>query len=316
MRRCVPLCRRHLRPLHSGRNGILATKGRFVVTPGPSATLRAACEQLKFAPLPALALLDGLHQQGTTDIQWYPVRRMVEEGHLPVLFDKLRTEHGPEHRLPAATNFLRVTLREPIFLASASLYLTGRAPLLSPDNLYLPWHTTETRFGTPTVVDLRWVVLPDDPAKDRPDTVVARDEADQYRRAGEAVFAAFAPLLDALHAHSRAGKRTLWGWVLDTLHFYMLNPARFLGRDAEAAWESATLLGDEVLSAGAITRKRPRLFPFAPENPRGTWAVRGTCCFEYKSDVEHGYCTTCPLKCDSERRDDLAEWLRDPSLAP
>src|SRR5699024_3966450 len=109
---------------------------------------------------------------------------------------------------------------------------------------------------------------------------------------------------------------TLWGWVLDTLHFYMLNPARFLGRDAEAAWESATLLGDEVLTGGAITRKRPRLFPFAPENPRGTWAVRGTCCFEYKSDVEHGYRTTCPLKSDSERRDDLAEWLRDPALAP
>src|SRR5699024_11958286 len=136
-----------------------------------------------------------------------------QDGRLPVLSAKLRTAHAPEHRLPAATTFLRVTLREPIFLASAALYLTGRAPLLSPDNLYLPWHTTETRFGTPTVVDLRWVVLPDDPAKDRPDTVVARDEADQYRRAGEAVFAAFAPLLYVLNAHSRDGNLSLMGWV-------------------------------------------------------------------------------------------------------
>lgn len=284
--------------------------------PDPLETLRGACAPLKFAPLPDLVTAEELHCDILGEPQWYRVGTMADEGWVAVLYDKLRTEHGPGHRLPAATNFLRVTLREPVFLVAASLYLTGRAPLLSPHNLHLPWHTFESKFGRPAVVDVQWAVLPDDPAADHPGTVVARDEDDQARMAGEAVFAAFEPLLEALYRHSRAGKRTLWGWVLDTLHFYMLNPARFLGQDAEHAWAQAARLADAVTEAGAVSRKRPRLFPFAPENSRGTWAVRGTCCFDYKGDPEHGYCTTCPLKSDDERTEALAEWLRNPALAP
>ncbi|MBE2997622.1 (2Fe-2S)-binding protein [Nocardiopsis sp. HNM0947] len=286
------------------------------MTPQPIATLHEACATLKFAPLPDLVEAGRPQAPAPADVQWHSAASMAEQGWIPVLFDKLRTEHGPGHNLPAATNFLRVTLREPIFLAAASLYLTGRAPLIDAHTLRLPWHTDRSEFGRPAVVGARWAVLPDDPAADDADTVVARDEDEQFTMAGEAVFSAFAPIVDEVHRHSRSGKRTLWGWVLDTLHFYMLNPARFLGRDAEAAWESATRLGDAVVAAGAVTRKRPRLFPFAPEHPRGTWAVRGTCCFDYKGDPEHGYCTTCPLKCDAERQQDLSEWLRDPALAP
>ena len=286
------------------------------MTPDPLDALRAICEELKFAPLPELLGSEELHRRPFVDIQSHSVTSLSSDGWLPVLFDKLQTEHGPGHRLPAATNFLRVTLREPIFLVASSLYLTGRAPLLTPDTLQLPWDTIRARFGTPIVVDARTVVLADDPASEHPDTVVASNEDEQLRLTAEALFATVEPLIEALQAHSRAGKRTLWGWVLDTLHFYMLNPARYLGRNAEEAWELAGRLGDAVIAAGAITRKRPRLFPFAPEHPRGTWAVRGTCCFDYKGDPEHGYCTTCPLKCDSERQEDLSEWLRDPALAP
>nr|WP_218908795.1 (2Fe-2S)-binding protein [Nocardiopsis sinuspersici] len=288
------------------------------VVADPLDALRGACAPLKFAPLPDL--LSHRDVEARADpagpVHWYQAGVLASDGSLPVLFDKMRTEHGPGHRLPAATNFLRVTLREPIFMVSASLYLTGRAPLLGPDTLYLPWDTARARFGTPASVDTRVAVLPDDPAADHPATVVVQDEDALLRAAAQALFATFEPLIDALHAHSRSGKRTLWGWVLDTLHFYMLNPARYLGRDAEQAWDLATRLGDAVVGAGAVTRRRPRLFPFAPEHPRGTWAVRGTCCFDYKGDPEHGYCTTCPLKCDGERRQDLSEWLRDPALAP
>ncbi|GHC86433.1 hypothetical protein GCM10007079_29750 [Nocardiopsis terrae] len=286
------------------------------MTPDPLDALRGVCSRLKFAPLPEITSLAELHGRQADGVQQHSVTSMTDHGWIPVLFDKLRTEHGPGHRLPAATNFLRVTLREPVFMAAASLYLTGRGPLFTPDTLHLPWDTVRSRFGTPVVTDVRTAVLPDDPAAGHPDTVLARDEDEQLRLTAEGLFATFEPLIDALHAHSRAGKRTLWGWVLDTLHFYMLNPARYLGRDAEQAWELATRLGDAVVAAGAVTRKRPRLFPFAPDHPRGTWAVRGTCCFDYKGDPEHGFCTTCPLKCDSERREDLTEWLRDPALAP
>ncbi|MFV2195385.1 (2Fe-2S)-binding protein [Nocardiopsis sp. LOL_012] len=286
------------------------------MTQDPLGALCDACAPLKFAPLPRITDSAAPERPHGTAAHWYRSDHLVEEGALRILHDKLRTEHGPGHRLPAATNFLRVTLREPIFLVSASLYLTGRAPLLRPDTLYLPWDTVASRFATPAVAGARWAVLPGDAASGRPDTVTVADEDALVRAAAEGVVATFGPLLEDLHAHSRAGLRTLWGWVVDTLHFYMLNPARYLGRDAEQAWDLAGRLGDAVVGAGAVTRRRPRLFPFAPQDPRGTWAVRGTCCFDYKADPEHGFCTTCPLKCDSERREDLSEWLRDPALAP
>ncbi|WP_026122322.1 (2Fe-2S)-binding protein [Nocardiopsis halotolerans] len=286
------------------------------MTPDPLDALRDACAPLKFAPLPDLVSSEEFHADPPGPVYRHQAGAMASDGWLPVLYDRLRTEHGPDHRLPAATNFLRVTLREPIFMVSASLYLTGRAPLLSPRTLHLPWDGARARFGTPVSVDTVMAVLPDDPVVGHPATVVAEDEDAQLRMAAEALFATFEPIIDALHAHTRSGRRTLWGWVLDTLHFYMLNPARYLGRDPEQAWELATRLGDAMVEAGAVTRRRPRLFPFAPDHPRGTWAVRGTCCFDYKGDPEHGYCTTCPLKCDGERQQDLSEWLRDPALAP
>ncbi|MDA8369502.1 MAG: (2Fe-2S)-binding protein [Nocardiopsaceae bacterium] len=287
--------------------------------PVPQHPLQAvvdACAPLKFAPLPDIRTAQF---QAASDHpgaeHWYRADLMVAEGAVGALFDQITTHHGPGHKLPASTNLLRALLREPIFIVSAGIYLTGRAPLLDADHLWFPW-LPGASLGTPTLTSGRVAVLPDDPAAGHRDAVVVADEAELDRIAAEHLVGAFSPMIDALHAHTRVGLRTLWGWVLDTLHFYMLNPARFLGRDAEAAWTRAGRLGDALVEAGAVTRARPRLFPFQEHHPRGTWAVRGTCCFEYKGDPEHGYCTTCPLKCDTDRRTELQEWIRNPALAP
>lgn len=275
-----------------------------------------ACTGLKFAPLPEVRTSDvhTVNEHPGTE-HWYRADLMVAEGAVPVLFDQITSHHGPGHKLPAATHFLRALLREPVFLVAAGTYLTGRAPLLDVAHLWFPWRVNAS-FGRPMVTSTTMAVLPDDPAAGHPDTIVVADTDAMNALAAERMVQAFSPMVNALHAHTRVGLRTLWGWVLDTLHFYMLNPARFLGRDAEAAWSRADALGEALIAAGAITRSRPRLFPFRADHPRGTWAVRGTCCFDYKGDPEHGYCTTCPLKCDSERSDELQGWLRNPALAP
>lgn len=286
------------------------------LAPHPLRAVVDACVPLKFSPLPDLRTPEvstGTAHAATE--QWYRTDLMVAAGDVPRLFDRMTEAGGPEHRLPAATAFLRATLREPIFLVSASIYLTGRAPLLDASHLWFPWLSTQG-FGTPTVTGDRTAVLPDDVAAHHPRSVVAEDRGALVRMAAEHAVAAFAPIVQAVHAHTRVGLRTLWGWVVDTAHFYMLNPARFLGHDAESAWELACSYGDALTAAGAITRARPRLFPFQGDHPRGTWAVRGTCCFDYKDDSEHGFCTTCPLKCDRDRTSELQEWIRDPSLAP
>ncbi|MFC3995952.1 (2Fe-2S)-binding protein [Nocardiopsis sediminis] len=288
----------------------------MAVAQAPLQAVVDACAPLKFAPLPDIQageLTVRREHPGTE--HYYRADLMVAEDTVGALFDQITAHHGPGHRLPAATHFLRALLREPIFMVSAGIYLTGRAPLLERRHLWFPW-LSNIGFGTPMVTSPRVAVLPDDPAAGHPDSVVVADDAALDRIAAEHLVAAFTPVIEAVHAHTRVGLRTLWGWVLDTLHFYMLNPARFLGRDAEAAWDRADRLGDALVRAGAITRARPRLFPFCAGHPRGTWAVRGTCCFDYKGDPEHGYCTTCPLKSDADRRSELQEWLRNPALAP
>ncbi|GAA1989198.1 hypothetical protein GCM10009799_13660 [Nocardiopsis rhodophaea] len=288
----------------------------MTMTQAPLQAVVDACAPLKFAPLPDIRIkrVSSVREHPGSE-HWYRTDLMVAEGVIGPLFDQLVAQHGPGHKLPASTHFLRALLREPIFLDSAGLYLTGRAVLLDPEHLWFPWLSSGT-FGTPTITSSRVAVTPDDPAVGHPDAVVVQDEAALDRLAAEHMVRTFAPIIDAVHAHTRVGLRTLWGWVLDIVHFYMLNPARFLGQDAEDAWKRAGRLGDALIEAGAVTRARPRLFPFWDNHPRGTWAVRGTCCFDYKDDPEHGFCTTCPLKCDADRRAELQEWIRNPALAP
>ncbi|MFD0776283.1 (2Fe-2S)-binding protein [Streptomonospora algeriensis] len=288
----------------------------MAVEQAPLKAVIDACRPLKFAPLPDVRTTTVQHsREHPATEHWYRTDLMVAEGAVSTLFNQLTAHHGPDHKLPGATHFMRSLLREPIFLVSAGIYLTDRAALLDERHLWFPWLATSA-FGAPTITSARMAVLPDDPAAGHPDAVVVPDEDALNAIAARHLVGAFSPILDALHAHTRVGLRTLWGWVLDTQHFYMLNPARFLGRDAEAAWHRAGALGDALIEAGAVTRARPRLFPFYEDHPRGTWAVRGTCCFDYKGDPEHGFCTTCPLKCDSDRRTELQEWIRNPALAP
>ncbi len=288
----------------------------MALTEHPLQAVVDACSPLRFAPLPDIRT-SGLRmapQRRETET-WYRTDLMAAEGDIGVLFDRFAAQHGPGHRLPNTTSFLRALLREPIFLVSAGLYLTGRAPLLSQDHLWFP-SLSDGSFGPPTLTSGQLAVLPDDPAADHHDTVVVATEKAQETLAGDHMVSAFSPVINGVAQHTRVGARTLWGWVLDITHFYMLNPARFLGHDAEAAWARASRLGDALVEAGALTRARPRIFPFCEQHPRGTWAVRGTCCFDYKAIPEHGFCVTCPLKPDSDRHEELQEWLRDPSVAP
>lgn len=282
----------------------------------PLATVVDACAPLRFAPLPDLRLRSFTRSGDQGDAgQWCRADLLAAKNAFAPVYDGFVAATRPGHRLPAATHFLRAVFREPIFLVAAGLYLTGRAPLLDASHLWFPIRADRT-LGTPMLTGLKVAVTADDRFAGHPETVTFPGSDDVVRAAAHAMVAAFTPVIDALSAHTRVGKRTLWGWVLDTAHFYMLNPARFLGRDAQAAWALANRLADALLEAGAVTRARPRLFPFCDNHPRGTWAVRGTCCFDYKGDPEHGYCTTCPHKCDNERRNELQEWLRNPALAP
>lgn len=281
----------------------------------PLAALVDACASLRFAPLPGLALDTLRHGVEERPEYWLSAEQLSSPGELGPVYDKVTAAHGPGHRLPATVQFQRSLLRDAVFFLAAGIYLTDRAPLLSRSDLWYPWHS-DASLGTPLVTSVNVVVLADDPMADHPDVTVVADEQELHRVAAANFVEAIDPLLRALHQHTRMGLRGLWGWVADSLSFYMLNPARFLGHDAQRAWARGQAVVDELVAAGALLRHRPQLFPFCVEHPQGTWAVRGTCCFDYKADAEVDYCVTCPLRDDESRTKELLTWLADPTKAP
>jgi hypothetical protein len=291
-------------------------KGRIRMsdTRHPLSAVIEACAPLRFAPLPALSTSELQTGPQEAPEYWLRADLLAADGALGAVYDKATAAHGPDHRLPSVVHFQRSLMRDPLFLVAAGLYLTDRAPLVRRDHLWYPWHRG-AELGTPLLTDVAVAVLPGDGTAGHPAAVPVAGPHEQERMAAEHLVAAFTPLITALHQHTRMGVRTLWGWVVDCLGFYMLNPARFLGHDAEQAWERSRRLIDAVAEAGASFRTRPRLFPFAPAHPRGTWAVRGTCCFDYKCADDGAYCLTCPLRDDASRLHTLQTWLQDPAGA-
>ncbi|MEU3274863.1 (2Fe-2S)-binding protein [Saccharomonospora sp. NPDC006951] len=276
---------------------------------GPLTPVVEACAGLTFAPLPVLLSAPPGEQEG---IRWWRLDRLVEEGMIGPTFDAFRELRGPQQISAASVHFLKSFGRELIFLAAAGTYLSGRSAELSPQLVWLPADENNL-FGDVHVVSSRVAVPSDiaDLADGASDTVVVGDENELDEWTSAHIMALFGPVIDALSAHTRVGRRTLWGYVVDMLGFYMLNPARKLGNDLDLAWSRSERLMNSLLAAGAPIRKEPRLFWFQPEKPSGAWGVRGTCCFDFRADPAHGYCITCPLENDAVRQTKFAEAFGD-----
>ncbi|APU15899.1 MULTISPECIES: (2Fe-2S)-binding protein [Actinoalloteichus] len=257
-----------------------------------------ACRDLTFAPLPELRPDRPAPMEGET--RWLSLVELLDDGRLAETFDALRAREGAGHPGAAAIRYLKGLLRETVFLVSASIYLTDRAPELSPETLWFPF-APDGDIGTPRITSRRAAVLRGDPDARLPDTVVVADRDALDVWAAARLVEVFGPLVEQVRRHSRVGARTLWGYLVDILHFYMINPARRLDRNVPAAFARADRLVAAVIAAGAPVKARPRLFRFRPEGNQGVWAVRSTCCFDYKVDAEHGYCGTCPLQEDTVR---------------
>ncbi|AUS77705.1 ferric iron reductase FhuF-like transporter family protein [Actinoalloteichus sp. AHMU CJ021] len=275
---------------------------------GPVRGLLDACAPLTFAPLPAFgsAPTPGPDDAPEPARRWFSAEEFAA-GEVRAVFDALRADGNlPPQVQPAAMRYMRSLFRELVFVVSAGVYLTGRAVELRPDGVWFPV-LADGATGTPLVAAPRVAVLPGGAPAGHPDVAaVVPDEDALDRFAAAGLVATCGPVIEDLARHTRVGVRTLWGYVIDCLHFYMLNPARRLGRDMTGAWARASRLAAAVIEAGAPRRAMPRMIDFPPTVCEGLWAVRGTCCFDYKADADHGYCVTCPLERDELRRPRLA----------
>ncbi|OZM81588.1 hypothetical protein [Pseudonocardia sp. MH-G8] len=246
--------------------------------------LRARCAPLTFAPLPELAAT------APTGPGWSSAAELAAPGSAR-LDELLKIAAASAPAGPHAVHALRTVLRELIFCVSTAVYLVDAAPSITADGYWC-------HAGGRTGVDRRLLVSPatarvgGPPASGGADVRVPSTAAlDAW--VAEGFVATVAPLVDAVRAASRVGPRTLWGYVLDMLHFNPLSVARQLGHDRTAAWERAAALAEALHAAGAPRFSRPELVRFGAD-PDEVWGVRGACCLDFKEPT-HGMCLTCPL---------------------
>ncbi|WP_086818983.1 hypothetical protein [Allokutzneria sp. NRRL B-24872] len=229
--------------------------------------LREHCAGLAFAPLPELTGTEGVPTGDT----WFTAVEMRER-----VTELLAAQDEAVPPGPRAMEALRVLLRELIFCTAASVYLFEAAPRVAADCYWFHYDGT---------VDRRRMVV----------TEIAADDRDL----ASGFVATVTPLVTEVCAQSRVGARTLWSYVIDMIHFGMLNLARQLGRDRAAAWARAAELAEELHAAGIPRRSRPVLANYGGSDDE-SWGVRGACCLDFTDGVQT-MCLTCPLLDDAAR---------------
>ncbi|WP_017556777.1 hypothetical protein [Nocardiopsis baichengensis] len=238
---------------------------------------------------------------------WIRADRLPEQ--VPGLIDLLMRRSCEGHRTAAAAFLATDVGRQVLCFASASAYLTGRAPELAAERLWVRpdenGRVVEAAVRQGTVG-----VLPGDPMARRPGVVgLPGDRAlDEWFTAGAA--AVLDPVVDAVRAATRFGARAQWGVIADAPHAALLAAAEEVGADQAAAWDRAARIVD--LLNRDRDRVAPRQRPFTvalagrpAHRPERTFLVKGGCCFYYR--FGDSTCAGCPLKGDDERERLLRE---------
>ncbi|GAA4015347.1 hypothetical protein GCM10022247_42750 [Allokutzneria multivorans] len=227
--------------------------------------LRERCAGLAFAPLPELA------EDAPSGDGWLTAVEMRK--HVGTLLAAQDKAIPPG---PRAMEAVRLLLRELIFCTAASVYFFEAAPRVDAEHYW---------FHYDGEIDRRRMVV----------TEIAADDRDL----AQDFVATVTPLVIEVCAQSRVGARTLWSYVIDMVHFGMLNLARQLGRDRAAAWARASELAEELHAAGIPRRSRPVLASYGDSDSE-SWGVRGACCLDFTDGVQT-MCLTCPLLDDDAR---------------
>lgn len=238
---------------------------------------------------------------------WIRGDRLPE--HVPGLIDLLMRRSCEGHRTAAASFLATDVGRQVLCFASASAYLTGRAPEPAAERLWVRpdgnGRIVEAAFRQGTVG-----VLPGDPMGRRPGVVeLPGDRAlDEWVMAGAA--SVLDPVVDAVRAATRFGARAQWGVIADAPHSALLAAAEEVGADQAAAWDRAARMV-RLLNRDR-DRVAPRQRPFTvalsgrpAHRPERTFLVKGGCCFYYR--FGDSTCVGCPLKGDDERESLLRE---------
>jgi hypothetical protein len=196
------------------------------------------------------------------------------------------------------------------YLAGAAIcaYLAERrVPDLAPQNVALRYSTYTWRAGDQSgeaetieacFASGRFAALADDPAAAHPNAVLLPNASALLDWLRQALEQHMTPLIDAVQACTRLGKRAQWNLVADSCARLFQHAGKQLGDEAYGCAEGLAFI---QAPASPMRASQTRYLALECNSHRDTFVERGGCCLYYR--VEPGQnCVTCPLRPAEERR--------------
>jgi ferric iron reductase protein FhuF len=221
---------------------------------------------------------------------------------------------APDDRHIAASFFLGWYTWAMPAAATASYLLEGRVPDLDPANIALRFieagDDEESSFGIAFLSD-RMAVLPDDAAAGASNVIVLGDRAELREWLRQSLEAHMTPLIEAIYARTRFGRRAQWNLVADNCaSLFLLVGEKTDALDAACA-EGLTFVG---APGSPMARSKTGYFTLQANGRCETFRKRGGCCLYYKLPGGQN-CSTCSLISEAERDRRLLAWMTESACA-
>ncbi len=195
------------------------------------------------------------------------------------------------------------------YLAGAAIctYLAERrVPDLTLDNVALRYGTYTWQAGDQSgeaeTINVRFVhghfaALADDPAAAHSDALVLPSTHALRDWLREALEQHMAPLIDAIYASTRLGKRAQWNLVADSCARLFQHAGQHVGDQSRGCAEGLAFIQSPT---SPMCASHTRYLTLECNGHRDTFVERGGCCLYYRVEPGHN-CSTCPLRPAEER---------------
>lgn len=233
---------------------------------------------------------------------WLTFENLWQAPHHQELLARLRTRYQMSDKHFLAASLLNQYNWLPITAAIGSYYLDQRMPDITPENLL--WQFDEQGFVERIGLrEGRFYALPTDAEAEAAGCIMPTlsDLQDVFHLS---LNAHMQIVVEALRASSGIGKRALWGMVADRIGGLVIYIAELMEREELCESEVQAWVGVE---GSQLRGKTGVIWMEHHEHPH-PFLQRSACCLSYKVP-EYGYCSTCPLLSEEERKERLRQHL-------
>jgi hypothetical protein len=227
---------------------------------------------------------------------------------LDAILDRVQAQYHMSERNIAAAFLINSYAWWLSAAASASYLAEQRVPDLDPHNVAI--RLVESTDDEEEMIEIgllspRMAVLPDDPDAADPSAILLPDAAALREWLRLRLEQHLAPLIEALYARTRFGKRAQWNLAADACAAVFLWAGQTLGVAQAACAEGLALVKVE---GSPLCNELTGYFTLEYQEQRETFRQRGGCCLYYKLPDGRN-CNTCSLLAVEERNQRLLNWM-------